>query len=153
MATLKEIRNETLRKAGFIAVERRDALDGNIVFSHSAWFYGVIKERAKEYREMQDIARNNKWTQNEFNKEWVNFVVQKYRDNKWTLVRGRLDFWQMFRAKRAKAIQQGKWDETPKKRGSHRRTIQTEGGKVRIDKGNVKRQKTRYNEKRRKAGA
>lgn len=140
-----------LRQNGFILTERRQASEGSFNTNNAPWFADVISERAKELAQMEQLSVQNRWDNRIFNREWQRFILRKYIDNGWTIVMGRqigLDFWQMYRAARAKAIKDGKWRETPKPKGSHRRVRDTETGKVRIDKGNVKRQKEQAKAKR-----
>ena len=153
--TLRGRRRRSLAKQGFLPFEYRGVPGvkglATMTFSHSPWFRQVRRERARELRDMRQVAYDENWSKARFIREWRSYVKQIYKINGWQLVDGTPDPWQMFRDYRARAIQRGEWDETPRyrKKGSHRRKVETETGLVRIDKGRIRDQRARYREKQR----
>jgi len=146
-------RRKSLAKQGFLPWEYRGVPGvkglSTMTFSHSPWFRRVRRERARELRDMRQVAYDENWSRARLIREWRTQVKQIYEINGWQLADGTLDVWQMFREYRARAIQRGEWDETPRKRGSRRRKVETATGLVRIDKGRIREQRDRYRERQR----
>ena len=160
--TLKGIRRRSLKRQGFlpweyngipIVVKGRVKVVGlkDRPISKHPWVKDMRRERAREYRGMRQIAYEQNWSKARFIREWRSRVRSIYKINGWELADGRPDVWQMYQDYRAEAIRRGEWEETPRyrKKGSHRRKVETETGLVRIDKGRIRDQRARYREKQR----
>jgi len=133
-------RRATLRKEGFTPKEAKEF--STLTFVRVPWFKKVRQERAKEFRQLLK-TRTRKLAA----KDLKAVVSDRYATEGWELADGKIDPWQMFREMRAEAIKAGIWEETPKRKGSHRRKQKKDGGgMVRLDKGKIKEQRARYQE-------
>ena len=142
--TLKSIRRRNLKKQGFFGWERREFV--KLTFKRSPWLRFMRRDRASELEAMKDLAGQRNWSQTRFEREWFNYIKQRYIDNNW-LTDGIPDAWKMFRALRDRAIKEGKWGGTPEYLG-RRWVVDPETGlSHRIDKGDVKAQKARRRER------
>ncbi len=121
-----------------------------------------MKEMVKERRELLIPLRREgdalNWSRTRYEKEKRLLIAFEYREKglvfqkvtkRITRVKGRPDPWQLFRYYRDKAIEDGTWEETPRK---YKRKKRFDEHGIRIDKGNIQKQKTarREKEKRRK---
>ena len=149
----RQSRYDRLRAAGLEPFEAR-ALSA-IPFARAPFIRDMVRERQTLLRGLQKEREFNNWSKTRYIKEKRRLISFEYKDKGLVFtqfrkgiirIKGRPDPWQMFRYYRDEAIAAGEWEETPRRR-KKKKSFDEKG--IRIDKGDVARQKAKRVERQR----
>jgi hypothetical protein len=130
-----------LKKAGFLPYEAYELSrfkDKSVVY-----FRAMVQERRQLMKGLLREAEAHGWSRTKTTEEWKALINFTYKEKKWVQAGHRLDVWKMLREYRDRVIDLGEYHPRRHK-GNH---IFSPITRIRLDKGNVDRQKRRYRER------
>ena len=149
----RQERYKRFRDNGFLKFEA--FAFSSVTMRHAPFMRQMIKDRRALLIPLRREADFANWSRTRYEKEKRLLIAFEYKDKGLIYIKsrrgiirikGRPDPWQLFRYYRDKAIEDGTWEETPR-RWRRKKSVDEHG--FRIDKGNVKAQKERRRERER----
>lgn len=131
----------------------------SVPFAHATFIRDIVRDRANLLESLRREAEAMGWSRARYEEEKRRAVAFEYKDKGLVFTKryrdiirakGRADPWQLFREYRADAIRKGKWKETPRRR---RRKQRFDERGIRIDNGDIAKQKARRRERERERRA
>ena len=139
--------------SGFLPFEAQAF--SSVPFRHAPFMRQMIRERRDLLIPLRREADFMNWSRTRYEKEKRLLIAFEYKDKGLIYIKsrrgiirikGRPDPWQLFRYYRDKAIEEGTWGETPR---TYKKKKRFDEHGFRIDKGNIKSQKQRRQERER----
>ena len=146
----RQQRKRRFLDSGFLPFEAQAF--SSIPFARAPFMRQMVKERRELLIPLRREADALNWSRTRYEREKRQLIAFEYRERglvfqktgkRITRVKGRADPWQLFRWYRDKAIEEGTWEETPRRQ---RRKKRFDEHGIRIDKGNIQKQKERRRE-------
>ena len=147
----RQQRKRRFLDSGFLPFEAQAF--SSVPFARAPFMRQMIRERRELLIPLRKEGDFANWSRSRYEREKRRLIAFEYREKglifqkvtkQITRIKGRPDPWQLFRYYRDKAIDEGKWEETPR-RPRKRRRFDEQG--IRIDKGNIQKQKAARREK------
>lgn len=126
----------------------------SVPFARAPFMRQMIRDRRELLIPLRREADFMNWSRTRYEKEKRLLIAFEYRDKGLIYIKsrrgiirikGRPDPWQLFRYYRDKAIEDGVWEETPRRSRKKSKRFDEQG--IRIDKGNIQKQKERRRER------
>lgn len=152
----RQERYRRFRDTGFLKFEA--FAFSSVPFVRAPFMRQMIRDRRELLIPLRREADFMNWSRTRYEKEKRLLVAFEYKEKGLIYIKsrrgiirikGRPDPWQLFRYYRDKAIEEGIWEETPR-RYKKKKRFHEEG--FRIDKGDVKKQKQRRRERAKQKG-
>lgn len=150
--TRRQQRYNKLIENGLLPFEAREL--SSIPFTRAPYIRQLLADRRWLLRGLAREAKHNNWSKTKYEQELRLLIAFEYKNKGLIIqkiskhiikVKGTPDPWQLFREYKDRAIKSRQWRETPRR---HRKKRYDEHG-IRIDKGDVEKQRAQRRERER----